>query len=224
MCKNWIENNECRYGNKCQFAHGKEELCIFRAAIAAKTSDKRRTKNCRVFYKEKHCMYGSRCMFRHEHRHYEQIMRHYYGHNLTTLESLYANSKNQTNFVNDFKTDVHKLPIFEQIHAEFEEEEEDSTTSECDFADNDSSLSFIEMEEDIIAFCDPDIKSPTECEGESALNMSHSTIGSSQEGSVSNGVAQKQYVTDLDASAKTACADITTQLTHLIEGAHDLSF
>ena len=22
LCKNWIENKSCRYGNKCQFAHG----------------------------------------------------------------------------------------------------------------------------------------------------------------------------------------------------------
>lgn len=72
MCANWIEKNECRYGNKCQFAHGKDELDIF------KTSNKRRTKNCRTFFKDKSCMYGNRCMFRHEHRNFDQIMRHYY--------------------------------------------------------------------------------------------------------------------------------------------------
>ncbi len=26
MCKNWIEIGVCRYGNKCQFAHGDFEL------------------------------------------------------------------------------------------------------------------------------------------------------------------------------------------------------
>jgi Zinc finger domain len=26
MCKNWIEVGVCRYGNKCQFAHGDLEL------------------------------------------------------------------------------------------------------------------------------------------------------------------------------------------------------
>ena len=90
MCKNWMETDTCRYGNKCQFAHGKEELDIFRSS---KKDDNKRTKNCRVFYKEKQCMYGSRCMFRHEHRHYNQIMRHYYGVQLYTLESLYETSK-----------------------------------------------------------------------------------------------------------------------------------
>lgn len=90
MCKNWIENNECRYGRKCQYAHGKDELAHFRSAIP---DDKHRTKNCRTFYKEKACMYGSRCMFRHEHRHYNQIMRHYYACKMNTIESLFANSQ-----------------------------------------------------------------------------------------------------------------------------------
>ncbi|GFH13970.1 hypothetical protein HaLaN_09941 [Haematococcus lacustris] len=26
MCKGWMENGTCRYGHKCQFAHGAEEL------------------------------------------------------------------------------------------------------------------------------------------------------------------------------------------------------
>lgn len=110
MCKNWIETNQCRYGNKCQFAHGKEELDLFKQA------NKRRTKNCRVFYKEKHCQYGSRCMFRHEHRHFDQIMRHYYAIQLYTMESLFSNAKDQTEYVNTMKSDVRKLPVFSGIH------------------------------------------------------------------------------------------------------------
>jgi len=152
-------------------------------------------------------MYGSRCMFRHEHRHYNQIMRHYYAANLYTLESLFSNAKDQASFVNNFETDVRKLPVFDAIHAQGEEEEEESTTSECDFNDDDSSLSFIEMEEDIIAFCDPEIKSPTEVEGESDLNISHSTFGSSQEGSPSNEVAQKPEI-ESEAEGKATCFDI----------------
>jgi len=214
MCKNWIETNQCRYGSKCQFAHGKEELAVF------KRSTQRRTKNCRVFYKEKQCMYGSRCMFRHEHRHFDQIMRHYYAVQLYTMESLYETAKDQAEYVNTMKSDVRKLPVFSGIHAQFEEEEEDSTNSECEFIDDDSSLSFIEMEEDIIAFCDPEIKSPTECEAESVLNISHSTFGSSQEGPVSTEVAHK-HETDCEVASKT---NTTAQLNQLIDGAHDLSF
>ena len=137
-------------------------------------------------------------------------MRHYYAVQLYTLESLYETNKDQTNFVNNFETDVRKLSVFDEIHAQFEEEEEDSTASEYYFDDDESALSFIEMEEDIKAFCDPDIKSPTECEAESDLNISHSTFGSSQEGPVSDEVAHKH--------------DIGAQLNQLIEEAHDLSF
>lgn len=113
MCKNWIETNHCRYGSKCQFAHGNAELAIF--AQASKRGQ--RTKNCRVFYKEKQCMYGSRCMFRHEHRHYDQIMRHYYAVQLYTLESLFETAKDQAVYVNNMKSDVSKLPVFSGIHA-----------------------------------------------------------------------------------------------------------
>ena len=28
MCKNWIEAGSCRYGNKCQFSHGEQELVV----------------------------------------------------------------------------------------------------------------------------------------------------------------------------------------------------
>lgn len=79
------------------------------------------------------------------------------------------------------------------------------------------------MEEDIIAFCDPEVKSPTECEAESDLNISHSTFGSSQEGPVSNEVAHKAEI-DCETGSKAACFDTATRLNHLIEGAHDLSF
>ena len=87
LCKNWIENNSCRYGKKCQFAHGEQELAAFKAASNAE--ERQRTKNCKTFYKEKQCNYGSRCMFRHEHRHYNQIARHFYVAKLYTVESLY---------------------------------------------------------------------------------------------------------------------------------------
>lgn len=91
LCKNWIENNQCRYGKKCQFAHGQDELAAYKAL--ANTDDKQRTKNCRTFYQTKQCAYGSRCMFRHEHRHFNQILRHYYVCKLYTLESLFKSSK-----------------------------------------------------------------------------------------------------------------------------------
>lgn len=66
LCKNWIEVGVCRYGKKCRFAHGYEELSD--QLMSKVCNDKLKTKNCRTFYQEKICLYGSRCLFRHEHR------------------------------------------------------------------------------------------------------------------------------------------------------------
>ena len=115
LCKNWIESGLCRYGKKCQFAHGQDELESARAA--AGMDEKLRTKNCRTFYKEKVCNYGSRCMFRHEHRHIRQIHRHYYVAKLYTYESLFQYSKDQASFVFSYDNDVSKLSAFTDIHA-----------------------------------------------------------------------------------------------------------
>ena len=180
LCKNWIENNHCRYGKKCQFAHGHDELESARAA--AGMDDKLRTKNCRTFYKEKVCNYGSRCMFRHEHRHIRQIHRHYYVAKLCAYETLFQYSKDQDNFVNSYETGVSKLSAFRDIHAldDGEEQEPADFDGMISIEDvEDDSLSFGEMEEEIIAFCDPDIKSPSEIEEQNhSLNTS---IGSSHE-------------------------------------------
>ena len=28
MCKNWMENQDCQFGNRCNFAHGEEQLKV----------------------------------------------------------------------------------------------------------------------------------------------------------------------------------------------------
>jgi len=59
MCKNW-QIGECKFGSKCSFAHGVEEL-----------SEKRhvptnyKTKVCKQFHEELYCSYGARCQFIH---------------------------------------------------------------------------------------------------------------------------------------------------------------
>lgn len=159
LCKNWIEVGTCRYGKKCQFAHGKEEQEAHKTA-----EDNRRTKNCRTFYKTNQCMYGSRCMFRHEHRHINQIHRHYYWAKLYTYESLFQYHQDQNQFISGHESGVPKLSIFSKIHAEGTEEEAQASIIESASFAEDDSLSFIDLEEEIYAFCDPDVKSPAECE------------------------------------------------------------
>ena len=88
LCKNWVDTGICRYGKKCKFAHGYDELSDH---VKPKISnDKLKTKNCRTFYNEKVCLYGERCMFRHEHRQMRQIFRHFYVPHLIVLEQLYS--------------------------------------------------------------------------------------------------------------------------------------
>ena len=85
--KSFSEDGECRYGAKCQYAHGSEELAeIDRITEAqARLNDKYKSQNCRQFYREKLCPYGKRCHFRHEYRSFKKIHRHYYMVHLAAL-------------------------------------------------------------------------------------------------------------------------------------------
>jgi hypothetical protein len=60
LCKNWSEKENCPYGLKCRFAHGKAEL-------KEKTHKEIRykTKKCTSFYKKGYCQYNIRCKFIH---------------------------------------------------------------------------------------------------------------------------------------------------------------
>lgn len=64
LCRNFTEKGFCPYGNKCQFAHGPEELKINNQA---NTSYK--TKRCHAFLKKGYCQFGYRCNFVHEEIH-----------------------------------------------------------------------------------------------------------------------------------------------------------
>ena len=71
------------------------------------------------------------------------------------------------------------MSVFSDIHKLDDGEEQEPADLEDAISVEDDSLSFGEMEEEIIAFCDPDIKSPSDIEEQNhSLNTS---IGSSQE-------------------------------------------
>lgn len=59
LCRSFSENGNCRYGNKCQFAHGLEEL---RPVARHK---KYKTEKCKNYDRDGFCPYGSRCRFIH---------------------------------------------------------------------------------------------------------------------------------------------------------------
>ncbi|CAK4145774.1 unnamed protein product [Aphanomyces euteiches] len=60
LCKHFTETGTCRYGTKCQFAHGHDEL---RGVLR---HPKYKTTKCKAFLTSGKCMYGSRCRFIHD--------------------------------------------------------------------------------------------------------------------------------------------------------------
>jgi len=59
LCRSFTETGSCRYGHKCQFAHGEHEL---RAILR---HPKYKTEFCKRFAATGLCPYGSRCRFIH---------------------------------------------------------------------------------------------------------------------------------------------------------------
>lgn len=59
LCRSFAEVGSCKYGDKCQFAHGDEEL---RTIIR---HPKFKTENCKSFHSTGFCPYGPRCHFIH---------------------------------------------------------------------------------------------------------------------------------------------------------------
>jgi hypothetical protein len=82
LCKSFSETGFCAYGNKCRFAHGRQEL--FDKLVNCK---KYKQKECLSFFKNQYCCYGSRCHFKHEERKLPQLERTYH----TLALSLYNN-------------------------------------------------------------------------------------------------------------------------------------
>ena len=62
MCKNWELFQQCKYGNKCRFAHGKDELLEKNLP----NKQKYKTKDCLSFSTTGVCPYGQRCLFQHD--------------------------------------------------------------------------------------------------------------------------------------------------------------
>jgi tristetraprolin/butyrate response factor 1 len=59
LCRSWEEKGTCRYGPKCQFAHGEDEI----RKVAR--HPKYKTEICRTFWVSGSCPYGKRCCFIH---------------------------------------------------------------------------------------------------------------------------------------------------------------
>lgn len=60
LCRSFEDNGSCRYGAKCRFAHGVEDL---RHVVRHK---KYKTEKCKNYVRDGHCPYGIRCRFMHD--------------------------------------------------------------------------------------------------------------------------------------------------------------
>ena len=59
LCRPYMENGFCKYGDKCQFAHGEQDL------RSLPRHPKYKTELCRTYHTRGFCPYGSRCHFIH---------------------------------------------------------------------------------------------------------------------------------------------------------------
>jgi hypothetical protein len=60
LCRPFTETGKCKYGDKCQFSHGTNELRI------PMRHPKYKTEYCRTFHTTGYCPYGPRCHFIHD--------------------------------------------------------------------------------------------------------------------------------------------------------------
>jgi hypothetical protein len=119
LCKSWTESNFCVYGNKCRFAHGKNELS-FKQVNASKYKQK----DCNSFKDHGWCLYGNRCNFKHDERKISRIDRSYYTYLLQTQKPANRRLPVFTNLsggstpktVEDIGTDIIHADIKAYVH------------------------------------------------------------------------------------------------------------
>jgi len=116
LCKSWIENEFCIYGNKCRFAHGKAE--IFNKPVI---NSKYKQKNCLSFFQTGHCNYGTRCHFKHDERRFQNLQFPHYSYKLMI--------KNIADYYNSDDDDCDRLSIFQSLEAKGKFMEEESSKS-----------------------------------------------------------------------------------------------
>ena len=108
LCKYFEINGYCKYGDKCAYAHGKENL---RSKVTNTTAY--RTKKCVQFFEQGYCPYGNRCQFAHQLK--SNIINNPYDRGMTYEKILETISKLEN--VENIKKLIEKprLSVFEEI-------------------------------------------------------------------------------------------------------------
>ena len=111
MCKFYEIDGKCKYGDKCAYAHGKENL---RSKVTNTTAY--RTKKCSQFFEKGYCPYGNRCQFAHQLK--TNIVNNPYDEEMSYTKILEIMSKLEN--VENIKklVDKPRLPIFKEICKE----------------------------------------------------------------------------------------------------------
>jgi butyrate response factor 1 len=72
LCRNFELTRRCRYGNRCSYAHGKEEL-VHKKHINLHY----KSKKCNKFFERGFCEYGARCQYLHKEDSHTHILDSY---------------------------------------------------------------------------------------------------------------------------------------------------
>ena len=116
LCKFYELTGQCKYGDNCAYAHGKENL---RAKVTNTTAY--RTKKCIQFFENGYCPYGNRCQFQHQLK--NNIINNPYDKEMSYKKILEIISKFEN--VRNVKKLVEKprLSIFKEITGDIQEDE-----------------------------------------------------------------------------------------------------
>ena len=116
LCKFYELTGQCKYGDNCAYAHGKENL---RAKVTNTTAY--RTKKCIQFFENGYCPYGNRCQFQHQLK--NNIINNPYDTDMSYKKILEIISKFEN--VRNVKKLVEKprLSIFREITGHIQEDE-----------------------------------------------------------------------------------------------------
>jgi hypothetical protein len=124
LCKGFSDNGFCPYGNKCRFAHGKQEL-----SVKPINATRYKQKECKSFKEQGFCMYGSRCNFKHDERKLKDINMTYFSVLLKDLDEDPICSSTDTSVSPQTKKKSSKrLQAFEELRLNESESDEDSGT------------------------------------------------------------------------------------------------
>lgn len=108
LCKTYSQTGSCKYGYKCRFAHGEQEL------IPRKRSSFYKKRICKTFMEKGFCLYGQRCEFIHNDEVFKHLKRPYLFDKVFFIKMFCGNN-------NDSNCFSRRLPVFEEITSKYQE-------------------------------------------------------------------------------------------------------